>query len=255
LVQHPFQYVVNILSPASRYFCGVLDLARATLPTLDRLFLVSSSQGTFGPAVIEGAAEYGRRLGVLVVEKAVYPSGDDIAPLVARIAAQRPDVLLGAGRFEEDVALARALRAQSVAVPIVGLVAAGIADFGEQLGSAADGVFGPSQWEPSSANRPDVGPTAAEFVTRFQSQFGVAPQYPAAQAYAAGLIVERCLEVAGTFDDEALLDASKTLRLWTFYGAFALDPTTGEQIGHDLVVVEWQDGAKRLVWPTTGQTC
>jgi branched-chain amino acid transport system substrate-binding protein len=249
LVQRRFKYVVNILSPASHYFRGLLDLARATTPTLQGLFLVSSSRGTFGPAVIAGAAAYGQRLGMRVVEQTVYPSGD-IGLLADRIATQQPDVLLGAGRFEDDVALARALRARSVAVPIVGLVAAGVADFGEQLGPAADGFFGPSQWEPSQTSRPDVGPTAVEFVTRFQARFGEAPQYPAAQAYAAGLIVEHCLEVAGTFDDAALLESTKSLRLQTFYGGFALDLTSGEQVGHDLVIVQWQNGAKRMVWPT-----
>jgi branched-chain amino acid transport system substrate-binding protein len=249
LVQHRYHYLVNILAPASRYFHGLLDLAWATVSPLDRLFLVSSSRGTFGPAVIEGATEYGRRLGMRVVERAVYPGGDDVTPLVAKIAALRPNILLGAGRFEDDVDLVRALRAQSVAVLMVGLVAAGVADFGVQLGSAANGVFGPSQWEPTPARRPDIGPTAAQFVTQFRARFGEEPQYPAAQAYAAGLIVERCLGVTGTFDDEALLGAAKTLSLQTFYGGFALDPTSGAQIGHELVVVKWQNGAKRVVWP------
>jgi ABC-type branched-subunit amino acid transport system substrate-binding protein len=131
----------------------------------------------------------------------------------------------------------------------VGLVAAGVAGFGTQLGTMADGFFGPSQWEPGAASRPDAGPAAAEFATRFRTRYGIAPDYPAAQAYAAGLIIERCVELAGTLRDDALREAANALGVRTFYGDFRLDPITGEQVGHTLVIVQWQKGAKRIVWP------
>jgi hypothetical protein len=35
------------------------------------------------------------------------------------------------------------------------------------------------------------------------------------------------------------------------YGAFRLDALTGEQAGHRLVVVQWQEEGKRIVWPLT----
>jgi hypothetical protein len=33
------------------------------------------------------------------------------------------------------------------------------------------------------------------------------------------------------------------------YGAFGLDPYTGRQVAHRVLVVQWQDGARRVVWP------
>ena len=70
-----------------------------------------------------------------------------------------------------------------------------------------------------------------------------------AQAYAAGLVVERCLKEAGTLDNQALRQTAAKLDFTTFYGRFRIDPVTGCQIGHSMVVVEWQKGWKPIVWP------
>jgi hypothetical protein len=121
--------------------------------------------------------------------------------------------------------------------------------FGDGLGGTAEGFFGPSQWEPAVGHRPDAGPTAAAFAARFRRRFGAAPEYPAAQAYAAGVVAQRCAAAVGSLRDELLRDAARGLSFATLYGAFALDPATGEQVGHDLVVVQWQRGARSVVWP------
>ena len=67
--------------------------------------------------------------------------------------------------------------------------------FWKDLQEMADGCIGPSQWEPGAAAAPDVGPSSAAFVERFRQRFGQIPDYPAAQAYAAGLILQRCVSV------------------------------------------------------------
>ncbi len=97
--------------------------------------------------------------------------------------------------------------------------------------------------------RPDIGPTPTAFATRFRARHGVEPDYPAAQAYAAGLVAQRCIEATGTLQNEPLRDAANQLVLTTLYGHFKLDAMTSVQIGHQLVVVQWQAGQKRIVWP------
>ena len=60
--------------------------------------------------------------------------------------------------------------------------------FWQDLHEMAEGCIGPSQWEPERWRPPDIGPSSAAFVERFRQRFGQVPDYPAAQAYAAGLI-------------------------------------------------------------------
>ena len=33
------------------------------------------------------------------------------------------------------------------------------------------------------------------------------------------------------------------------FGSFRLDPVTGLQVGHQMLVVQWQQGVRQVVWP------
>lgn len=250
LTERGYRYVVSILAPASRYFVPLLEMVRATRPDARRLALVHGAAGTFPRAVIGGAEAQAGRLGFEVVLRAPYPAEPAaMEALAAAVAATRPDLVLGAGTTEADLGFARAWVTQGLHEPLVGLVAAPMQAFRRALGADADGFLGPSQWEPDAALHPDVGPTSAEFVARFRRRFGIEPDYPAAQAYAAGLIAARCAELAGSLDDAAPAAIARRLSLTTFYGAFRLDEAGGGQVGHQVVVVQWQGGVKRVVWP------
>jgi branched-chain amino acid transport system substrate-binding protein len=245
-----FRFTVSIPSPARRYFVGILEMVKALDPSSSRVALLHGRSGTFSRAVVLGVEAYAKDNGLRVVLRAPYPSTPPgFASLVSRISASQPDVILGAGRTEDDLRLARQLRAQRVGARVMGLVAAPIQLFGQNLGKDAHGFFGPSQWEQSVRGQPDVGPTSAEFVARFRDRFWKEPDYPAAQAYAAGLVAHRCIEAAGTLRDEPIRRVASELAMSTFYGGFKLDAVTGEQIGHELVIIQWQGKAKRIVWP------
>ena len=245
-----FHFVVNVLSPASRYFVTVLEMVRALQPATTRIALLYGASGAFARSVIGGAETSARQHGFEVVFNAPYAAGPTgAASRVAEVVSHGPDVILGAGTTEADLEFARQLKARRVRARLIGLVATPIQLFAEVLGPDAEGFVGPSQWEPSVRYRPDVGPSSAELVARFRRRFGTEADYPAAQAYAAGLVAQRCAELAGTLQDEPLRAAADRLALTTFYGDFRLDPGTGQQIGHQLVVVQWQGRAKPIVWP------
>ena len=107
---------------------------------------------------------------------------------------------------------------------VLGGVSPGLADFGRLLGSDPEGLLAPVQWHP------DLGPAPA------------LDDYVAAQAYAAAVIAERCLEL----DEEDPLAAARKLRTRTFFGAFELDGD-GLQVGHRLSVIRWHQGKRELL--------
>jgi branched-chain amino acid transport system substrate-binding protein len=287
LEQREFRYLVTLLSSASRYFVPVLDLAVQQASTsnypIRTVALLHGASGTFPKAVIEGAHAHAARLGLRIVLDEAYPSplhpsprdaeaagspdpcsplpvrgrgagGEGLSPLVSRLARLTPDLILGFGTTEADLAFAQQLRALGIQAWMIALVAAPIERFREVLGADAAGFCGPSQWEPTLGGTPDIGPTSAQFRAAFRDRFGLEPDYPAAQAYAAGLIAARCAEMAGSLDDAALRRAASTLDLTTFYGRFRLDQQTGRQIGHTMVVAQWQAGQKQIVWPSAVRT-
>ena len=105
-----------------------------------------------------------------------------------------------------------------------------------------------SQWEKGLNIKPDIGPTPIEFSERFQQEYGKEPDYVAAQGYHIGLVIESCINKAGSLNDIALRKAAKELELKTFYGLFNTD-SSGNQRGHETVVVQWQAGEKVIVYP------
>ena len=126
-------------------------------------------------------------------------------------------------------------------------VGAGVEEVLAELGDRREGLLGPAQWIASAAPLPDEGPTAAEFVAAYRRRAGADPPYPAAQAFAAGLIAARCARDAGGAGDAALLAAAQALECTTMFGRFRLQD--GRQVGHDVLTVQWQDGARRVIWP------
>jgi branched-chain amino acid transport system substrate-binding protein len=221
---------VNVLAPASSYFHGVLRLVRALDPDVRALRVLNKPSG-FGRDVASGAVALGRQLGFDVIAASLSSESVDGLP--------DGDVLLVAGDFEGERAAAhRLLRRRWRAAAFVG---AGVEEVLAPLGSAREGLLGPAQWV-------GRGESSAAFVAGYRAATGGEPPYPAAQAYAAAEVAAHCL-ATGEPDDDALLAAARHLTCRTLLGEFRLDPSTGLQVGHQVRVVQWQDGTRRIVWP------
>ena len=246
-----FRWVVTLPTPASRYFAGVFPCLSAFTSPGDCVAIIQRPQGTFAAAVALGARQEAEAHGFKTLPPFFYPDAPERFPSLAQdVAAVKPAIMLGVGRYRDDVNLVRALAEAGLEVGALVLVATPMHAFREDLGTLAQGCIGPSQWEPHAQGTPDVGPTSTEFVERFRGRFGETPDYPAAQAYAAGLVLQQCVGLAGTCSDAALREAAYQLDCRTFYGRFRMDSTAGVQQGHEMVLVQWQAGTKRLIWPT-----
>lgn len=250
-----YRYIIGILTPADRYLAGLPALARAACPDARTLAIVRVDAGAFARQVCDGAATAAQSLGFDTILRREYPVGQtDFAGIAAEISAAAPDVLVAVGRIRHDIALASALAGMRPR-PRIGLaavVATPIADFAAALGADADGFVGPSQWEPQTAvAAPDAGPpadVAMRLLSAAARAHAVPLDYPMAQACAAGLVAQRCIQTAGTTDDAALRNAAAALDFTTFYGRFRID-ASGRQVGRSVALVQRQDGRKTVVWP------
>jgi branched-chain amino acid transport system substrate-binding protein len=241
-------WAVSILAPASRYLCAILDLVKTVDPDL-RCVALYRSTTRFAAEVAAGARAWMQDAGVTLVLDRPYRSGDDVRVLLDGTPDDRADIILGVGRIDDDIRLARHLLEARPVVKAVGVVAAAINRFRDTVGSRADGFLAPSQWEPQVRYPVRYGPSATEFRDRYLATATVPIDYPAAQAYAAGLVAQRCLEHAGTLAAGALRDAAARLHVTTFYGPYGIDPSTGIQVAHQILVTQWQGGKKVVVWP------
>ena len=235
--------VVSVASPASRYLAVVLEALARHRPSAR--VLVAVGRGGFGKHAAQGAREAAARVRMSVVGCVAHDEVSEVPDA---------DVLLLAGSFEQDVALLRRLRRRPA---IIGAVAAGLGAFADELGPRVEGVLAPTQWEEGVNFAVDRGPPPATVLRVLRA--GVLPtlsagmgtghiEYPSAQAYAAVLVALHCVQDAGSLDDGELVAAAGRLRCTTFFGRFGLTDD-GRQLDHDMLVVQWRAGMKRIVWP------
>ncbi|HSE95108.1 MAG TPA: ABC transporter substrate-binding protein [Methylomirabilota bacterium] len=248
IVQTGGRHVVSVLSPASDYLRDLPGWLRRRASRATRIAILRARVGTFAEQVARGAAEGARTAGFGDIRVTQFESPlPDASPILREAAAAEPDLVVGVGAFPDDVAIARQ-RALLPGGTVLALVGAGLAAFGEEVGRLAEGIVGPSQWEPTPAPTPQLGPDSAWFVTAFEQAFRRAPEYPAAQAFALGLIVEECRRRSGgSLAGSALLEAAHALDTTTLYGGFRLDSATGRQIGHRVRLVQWRNGRKHVL--------
>jgi branched-chain amino acid transport system substrate-binding protein len=248
IFQEGGRHLVSVASPASDYLRDLPRLIRGRTPEANRVAIVYAASGTFAGQVARGAAEGARAAGFTEIRLATFASPLRDARALLREAADRePNLLLSVGAFADDLAIAR----QRAALPggtVLALVGAGLAEFGGEMGDLAEGIMGPSQWEPTVREAPLTGPDSTWFTRALEGASRRTPEYPAAQAFAIGLIFGECRRrCGGNLDDGALLGAARALQTTTFYGGFRLDPVTGRQVGHRIRLVQWRDGEKRVV--------
>jgi len=244
-----YRWTVGILTPANRYLEGLLPMVRQTDSSASTVAFISASTGEFPRAVCAGVSERSEDLGFRIVLNVLFnPSSGDFTNPLAAVSATDPDVVVIVGRVQNDISIAWKIVESDIRSRVVVAVAAGIQAFKDELGSLSHGFVGPSQWEPRVHSPPDFGPSSAEVISSLTRSGRKIVDYPMAQAYAAGVVVERCLKEAGSADNHALRAVAGQLRFSTFYGNFQIDES-GRQIGRETILVQWQNGQKKTVWP------
>ena len=248
--------VIGVLTPADRYLEGVLPLIRQVNPEANKAVILRIDTGAFAriaARTVETAAE---KMGFTIdLDLRYRPSQFQFREIARHVGELGPDVVVAVGRIRHDIAAARALAGlpnrNRIGMAVV--VAAPISEFAIALGSSVDGFVGPSQWEPQvSVSTPDVGPppaTVMQLMERAGQAHSVPVDYPMAQAFASGLVVQRSIEEAGSVDEKALRQVAGNLDFTTFYGRFRIDES-GRQVGRSVALVQRQEGRKVVVWPT-----
>ena len=243
-----FKSVLNAITPASRYSFGIIDAVRKVDPSAKRIATFSAENSGFSTRVANGAKLYGEKLGFDVKEFKFVSGTKDFSGLLDPLKHYEPDLILTMGRAEDDLALAKEIMEQGIYSKAAGFIVASIKLFKDQFGEASEGYLSSSQWEKGIRIDPDIGPTPEEFFSSFVSVYGKEPDYVAAQGYNVGIIIEKCIQETGTLDDLTLREFAKGAQFKTFYGNFKTD-SNGNQIGHDMVVVQWRGGEKVIVYP------
>jgi branched-chain amino acid transport system substrate-binding protein len=268
--QKGYTLVFQTYTPASRYLTGAVDLLASLDPSLTKLAIVHESD-RFSTDVSTALNDYALSLGYEVVLFEGYDSATaDFAPIINRIQDSAPDALLGGGHFQDGTTFARQLYEEGLPLQSIALLVAPPEPGFAELGEAALGVIGPSQWEPlgiidesvaEAIDLPFYGPSSQDFIDAYQEAFDEEPSYHAAGGYVAGVLLQKAIEDADSLDSQAVKEALDNLDIMTFFGHMQFDTTPeshGLQIGHSMMYIQWQGTAdsleKQIIWPPEAAT-
>jgi branched-chain amino acid transport system substrate-binding protein len=250
------RFAFMVTSAAEVYLEGLIDIAaKRGLKTV----AVIGEDTLFPKASVQGTVELAKKMGLQVVLADSYPKGTtDFTALLRKVAAVKPDVVAAATYFDDAVAITRGLKSLDFNPRMFGVTVGGdVPKFHELLGRDADFVYGGSQWLPELVTLRAGGlipiarqyPGAAEFVEVHNKEFpGAGFSYQTVAGYGGCQIFVEAIRRAGSLDGGRIRDAILKLDTHTAYGAFKVDEG-GFQTAHKMVLFQWQDGKKAIVWP------
>jgi ABC-type branched-subunit amino acid transport system substrate-binding protein len=248
IFSHGRRHLVGIASPASNYFRELPPRLAEEFSGLNRICVLYSGSGTFGWQVARGilrsAVTVARHTVHLVPLNVPWDNHDAILGILAGIG---PEIVVLAGSFQDELSLMRTRSRWTSTVRVVAAVAAGLRDFSAELPQIAEGVLGPSQWEPGIGFTDIVGPSSDWFLDYFQRKFRQTPGYIAAGSFATGLVLTECIRRAASLDDEKLRNTASDMDCNTLYGRFRIDARTGIQTGHQALLIRWHGGQKLVL--------
>jgi branched-chain amino acid transport system substrate-binding protein len=236
------RYAVQGNPQGSSYLPAVVDVAKnAGYRTV--ALLANDAPGTL--EICAGVRARAQALGLQIVLDRTYPRATTaFGDYAAAAQAAGADVLVGCAFMPDSIALVRALAAAGVK-PKLEAFSIGPTDpaFGRQLGPLADGIVGSTTWWPSLKTKGN-----ADFVASFERTFHRSPVYHSAMAYASLQVLAAAVRAAGSLDQDKIRAALATMRRDVVAGRFQLD-SAGRQLGYGSYLMQWQDGAQKLVWP------
>lgn len=250
------RYVFMILSPASSYLEGLIDIAaKRGLKTL----AILHEDTLFPKAIATGTIEFAKKRGMQVVVVESYPrKTTDFSKLLEKVKAANADVVAAATYFNDSVAIIQQMKTLDINPRMTGVTVGGdLPKFYTTLKDAAEFVYGASQWQAELVHMRAGGlvpiarlyPGAQEFVEQHEKMFpGAGISYQTAAAFSACQILLEAVKRAGSLEADRLREALAKYEANTAFGAYRVD-ATGFQLAHKMIMFQWQKGKKIIVWP------
>jgi branched-chain amino acid transport system substrate-binding protein len=236
------KYIFMVISPAEVYLEGLVDMAaKRGLKTI----AIVNEDTLFPKATVAGTADLAKKRGLQIVLQESYPKGNtDFSAMLVKIKAANPDVIAAATYFDDAVAITRQMKELNVNPKMFGVTVGGdIPEFYTLLKQNAEYVYGSTQWDEALPY-----PGQKEFLAAYAKKFKHEPSYHAAAGYAGCLIYAEAAKRAKSLDSDLVRAELLKLKIRTAFGDYAVDQD-GFQIAHKMVMIQWQDGKRLVVWP------
>lgn len=242
-----FKNIFAVLTPAGNYAQSALK----SLSDMGAKTVVVAYEDTAFPASVgQGAVKWAEEYGMEVLAVETYPKDvADVSAIMTKFRDLDPDVFVGGGHFNDALLFVNAAKELGFA-PDAMIITVGPSnpDFVTEVGSSANYIIGPTQWEASMSWQDDYFGTPADYAQRYEEMWGEPPTYQAAESTATALALQLAIENAGSLEMDAVRQALYDLDVETFYGPINFDET-GKNAGKPMGAIQIQNGEILVVAP------
>ncbi|WP_127502163.1 amino acid ABC transporter substrate-binding protein [Actinoplanes solisilvae] len=186
--------------------------------------------------------------GVKTVVNEVYPPNTtDFGSIAAKIAAAKPDMVVGGSQYQDGVNLIVALQQLNYQPKLAAFSTAPTSpEFAKAIGNKTEGILSPTGYSQDAPY-----PSNKEFVEKFTAQFGKAPEEDQANGYTTGQVVAAAVEAAGCAEQgecqQKLIDWLHGNKVETVVGPLSWDATGKPQGAH--MIQQWVGNDIKIVLP------
>jgi ABC-type branched-subunit amino acid transport system substrate-binding protein len=201
----------------------------------------------FAQPVIDSVRKQLETIGIRTVYSKVYPAEtSNFGSIAAAIKAAAPDMIVQGAVFEDGVGLVKSLKEANFVPKVMFQTSApsngdqyikGVGGF-----ASADGVFYAVSWSPDTNY-----PLNEEFVQQYRAKFGGVPEEDAADAFAAGQVLQSAVEAVGSLDQDRISEWLHNNKVQTILGPLSWDETGAPQ--QTFILAQWQGDQSKVVLP------
>lgn len=249
-----YEYLFAVLSTSDNYLTQAIDLAVAYAAKFGK----APNELTLAMATDDGPLAQDARAGVLasvkehgvnlVVDDRLPPELDDMSMTLSKVEELKPDMLVVSGHDKGALTAVEQLGALQVSVPMIAMTHCDSAQVERKFLKASSYIFCAQQWHRSLNYKGALFGSAEDFARAFETVYGYAPPYQAAQSAAAVYVFADALERAQSLDTDKVRDAIAATDLLTFYGPIKFDET-GKNIAKRKILTQIIDGGYVVVAP------
>jgi len=194
----------------------ILKKKRAVLITLNN---------DFGKSLVAGFREKAEDYGITIVNEYPYSIKDrQFGPIVARVKADKPDVIYATGYFFTAGPLVSQLRAAGVKATIIGQEGFDTQTFIKIAGPASEGVI-----ITTSLDRDSSSEESRDFIAQYEKMFNHKTDMVAASGHTAVKVAADAIKRAGSTEKAAVRDAIAKTKLTASTGTISFN-SLGEVI-------------------------
>jgi len=256
LFTNGWRYIFATLTTSEQYLASAISLAAETAESKlgkqpgEVTVALAFENDPFSQDVRAGVIDDVHKHGMqIVIDDQLPRELNDMAPILTKVKALRPDILIVSGHAKGAATVIRQVDEMRVQVPILAITHCDSADIINKFGGAAEYTLCATQWAPTMSYSDDLFGSAGDFARLYEETYGLVPPYQAAESAAAVMVFADAFERAGTLDKETVRDAIAETDIQTFFGGIKFDET-GKNIAKPMALYQVLDGAFKIVAPT-----